>query len=845
MGQLHWYDGSFLWITVLWGGSGLFLHPFVINIHLTKYLLSPLLAIHWCHDIFSFNSRSSGSLLDCADAFVFHSPFCKLVCKSVGRLLLNDFLQDPDPDFTGRYSGLESFKGIKLENTYFNKDLETAFMTASKDIFEKKTKPSIYIANQVGNMYTPSVFGGTPRLGNAQDLAGKRVVLFSYGSGLASSMYSLRISDDLSPTSPLHKLLNNLSDVKTRLESRRKVPPKEFDRIMKLREETHNIAPYCPVGSVDILYPGTWYLAGVDSMHRRKYERKLHKESNEENLDPVVQNDTSKVSQSKQSFETFQEPKVHYRMYSKAAMAAAMKKFKETGCSIRKAAKEYGIPEASLRHRLSGRVNPEATRSGPPPLFSAVEETRLADHLKLAASFGYGYGRTEIIKFATEYAIEVGHRDQDHPLTPQWYASFMSRRPDLQIILKARSLNTQLLRATSIECVSAYYIELKKILNSYSLTDKIERIYIVNEKLVSTIDNTPIDLPSDESNSNDNPLVSWSNFTVIGCGNAQGCHIPPFFVFTGERMSKELRECKKHGVDVDTTDSGESNIVIMKRYMARHLIKYLPVRTPDNPVLLLYDGHNSSISLGLMEWAKTEHIVMFMLPSYASHVFQQVNAGIFGGFEKIYDNECRKYIRKHNTALTKQNICAFASKAYSKALSTENLKGAFKKLGICPLNLGNLVARGNLNLSNRKHLQILNQEDVKIEAVEEDAVAVEDNAEAVEENAAATEENLEAAEENVVAVGEADIEVEEAVIEAVEEGLVNENDITLVIDTSEPQPFFPVTGTTGIIVNVNPAKKCRYTSAIRSGKLSLEADIEHKNKSTRKRKRSKMTGLTK
>ncbi|KAL3868009.1 hypothetical protein ACJMK2_040848 [Sinanodonta woodiana] len=483
-------------------------------------------------------------------------------------------------------------------------------------------------------------------------------------------------------------------------------------------------------------------------------------------------------------------------MYSKAAMAAAMKKFKETGCSIRKAAKEYGIPEASLRHRLSGRVNPEATRSGPPPLFSAVEETRLADHLKLAASFGYGYGRTEIIKFATEYAIEVGHRDQDHPVTPQWYASFMSRRPDLQIILKARSLNTQLLRATSIECVSAYYIELKKILNSYSLTDKIERIYIVNEKLVSTIDNTPIDLPSDESNSNDNPLVSWSNFTVIGCGNAQGCHIPPFFVFTGERMSKELRECKKHGVDVDTTDSGESNIVIMKRYMARHLIKYLPVRTPDNPVLLLYDGHNSSISLGLMEWAKTEHIVMFMLPSYASHVFQQVDAGIFGGFEKIYDNECRKYIRKHNTALTKQNICAFASKAYSKALSTENLKGAFKKLGICPLNSGNLVAR-------------------------------------------------EAAEENVVAVGEADIEVEEALIEAVEEGLVNENDITLVIDTSEPQPFFPVTGTTGIIVNVNPAKKCRYTSAIRSGKLSLEADIEHKNKSTRKRKRSKKTGLTK
>ena len=33
-------------------------------------------------------------------------------------------------------------------------------------------------------------------------------------------------------------------------------------------------APYNAVGSIDRLFPGTWYLTRVDEMHRRQYERR-------------------------------------------------------------------------------------------------------------------------------------------------------------------------------------------------------------------------------------------------------------------------------------------------------------------------------------------------------------------------------------------------------------------------------------------------------------------------------------------------------------------------------------------------------------------------------------------
>ena len=82
-------------------------------------------------------------------------------------------------------------------------------------------------------------------------------------------------------------------------------------------------------------------------------------------------------------FLPFQTPH-KYRCYSPTAMVQAIIKVKECGSAIKTAARQFGIPEASLRHKLSGRVDLEATRSGPPPMLSQEEEAHFVSHLKLA-----------------------------------------------------------------------------------------------------------------------------------------------------------------------------------------------------------------------------------------------------------------------------------------------------------------------------------------------------------------------------------------------------------------------------------------------------------------------------
>jgi len=229
-----------------------------------------LQALDKCYGLYkrkAFHQDGKKVDLSSFDALLFHSPYCKLVQKSLARLSFNDFKAEPDvfPE-----SLQSSFAQVELEDSYFNKDVEKSFMDISKVTFESKTRPSLMIATNVGNMYTPSLYGGLVSFivshETAESLVGKRVALFSYGSGSASSFFSIKVNER---AAALHQQLK--TDVLSRLKARTKISPEDFDKTMKLKEKTHHLAPYEPSGLVDDLFPGTWYLASVDEKHRRKY----------------------------------------------------------------------------------------------------------------------------------------------------------------------------------------------------------------------------------------------------------------------------------------------------------------------------------------------------------------------------------------------------------------------------------------------------------------------------------------------------------------------------------------------------------------------------------------------
>lgn len=238
-----------------------------------------LSALDTCYERYATKAKNKNNdniTLKSFDAMLFHSPYGKLVQKSYARLAFVDYLNLTKEESIKRFPDLQKFQNSKLETTYFDRDVEKAFLDVSKTDFEKKTKPSLYVANLVGNMYTPSVYSGLVSLlisKPIEALAGNKVGIFSYGSGLASSMYSMKISNDVAKDSQLARIIDNLKYVKEQLLARKCLTPENYTRILDVREKNCHVVPYEPQESIEHMFPGTYYLVKVDECHRRTYKR--------------------------------------------------------------------------------------------------------------------------------------------------------------------------------------------------------------------------------------------------------------------------------------------------------------------------------------------------------------------------------------------------------------------------------------------------------------------------------------------------------------------------------------------------------------------------------------------
>ncbi|XP_066155945.1 hydroxymethylglutaryl-CoA synthase 1 [Euwallacea fornicatus] len=232
-------------------------------------------ALDKCYQLYCKNGEKKWQKdvnVDSFDGILFHTPYCKIVQKSVGRLVLNDFIRLPNDKRLALSPDLAKFAEVELTKTYFDRDVEKAFLSASSDTFDKKTKPSLHLAANIGNMYTASLYGGLASFlisKEPKNLIGNKIGLFSYGSGLASCFYSLQIKN----SSALDTLINNLSHVNPLLEKRVKVAPEKFEATLELRKHSAHQAPYEPKSDVSHFFPGSYYLSKIDEQHRRYYDK--------------------------------------------------------------------------------------------------------------------------------------------------------------------------------------------------------------------------------------------------------------------------------------------------------------------------------------------------------------------------------------------------------------------------------------------------------------------------------------------------------------------------------------------------------------------------------------------
>ncbi|QDZ22815.1 polyketide synthase [Chloropicon primus] len=166
-------------------------------------------------------------LVEAMDYMIFHSPNTRLVKKALKSLLLS-----------------EKFKVSQLQ-----------------DIFSEKVGDSLFVSERIGNPYTASAYCNIASLFmqvTGQECAGKRVMVYSYGSGYASSLYVLHVRQGL-----------DTGSLQERLNTRTFVPPSDFVEMTQNFARVHASCGIKPISQSTT--KGRYYLEEVDSDGKRTY----------------------------------------------------------------------------------------------------------------------------------------------------------------------------------------------------------------------------------------------------------------------------------------------------------------------------------------------------------------------------------------------------------------------------------------------------------------------------------------------------------------------------------------------------------------------------------------------
>ena len=186
--------------------------------------------------------------------------------------------------------------------------------------------------------------------------------------------------------------------------------------------------------------------------------------------------------------------------------------------------------------------------------------------------------------------------------------------------------------------INNYYSELGNILTTNNLTNKLERIYNIDETGVSTEHSPPKIVCNVGTNPQAVTSPRSSTVTCIAAGNALGNSVPPYYVFPGARWNDDFLHGASTGTAGTMSKSGWSNSQVFQTYLNDHFLRYSSVSTGSStePTLVLYDGHCSHVNLTLTDWAQRNNVILFVLPPHTSHWTQPLDVGIFRPFKTMY-----------------------------------------------------------------------------------------------------------------------------------------------------------------------------------------------------------------
>jgi hypothetical protein len=190
------------------------------------------------------------------------------------------------------------------------------------------------------------------------------------------------------------------------------------------------------------------------------------------------------------------------------------------------------------------------------------------------------------------------------------------------------------------------------------------------------------------------------NITVLPMICADGTSLAPTVIYKGEAFqTKWLQEnpldaryyslhktaiqahfSYRMGYQKKGYTSGEISVAWLKDWD-----KQTKAKVKGQTQLLLVDGHSSHYTLGFLEYAKDNNVIVLCYPSHSTHIYQGLDIVIFSVLKCAWSDE-QDCFEANGPAVTKLNFMAVYTKAHTCTFTESNIQAAFAKTGVVPYN---------------------------------------------------------------------------------------------------------------------------------------------------------------
>ena len=105
------------------------------------------------------------------------------------------------------------------------------------------------------------------------------------------------------------------------------------------------------------------------------------------------------------------------------------------------------------------------------------------------------------------------------------------------------------------------------------------------------------------------------------------------------------------------------------------------------------DGHSSHVNMAFLNKYDELRILVLILPPHSTHRLQPLDVGLFQPLSTAYSQEVNNFLTNGLgiVLITKRRFWLLFLPAWEKAFTEENIKSAFAKAGIWPVDQKRVV----------------------------------------------------------------------------------------------------------------------------------------------------------